>query len=85
MSMLLLAPCFIVVLFAVEMHQIQLIHQAALFQKLQRTVHGDTIDFRISFFCKEIEAIRVQMPTGPIDQIEEYLALTREAHPLLLQ
>ena len=63
------------------MHQIQFIHQATLFEQLQRPVYRDAIQLRVFLPRQLIQALRIEVPAGFVDQIEQDLPLTSEAHP----
>ena len=84
-GMFLFQPSLVVVLVAVMMHQVQLVHQAARLQQLQRPVNGDAIQFRIFFTREREQAFGIQMLAGLIDQIQQDLPLAREAYALLFQ
>jgi len=83
--MLLLQPCLVVMLVADVVHQVQLVHQAARLQHLQRAIHRDPVQLRVFFFRQLEQALGIQMLAGLIDQFEQYLALAGEAHAPLLQ
>ena len=50
MRMFLFAPRLVVVLLARLMHEVELVHQAAFLQQLQRAVDGDAVQFRVFLF-----------------------------------
>jgi hypothetical protein len=81
----LLQPGLVVMLVSGVMHEIQLIHETAFFEQLQRTVHGDAVQFGIAFVGHSVQAFGVEMLPGLIDQIEKDLALAREPDPALAQ
>ena len=74
---------FVVMLFALEVRQIQLVHQTAFLEQLQRAIHGDAIELGIFFLGHLIQALGVQMQAGVVDQIEQQTPLAREADPAL--
>ena len=76
----LLAPRFVVVLLAGLMHEIQLVHQAAFLQQLQRAVDGDAIQLRVLFLRQLIETFRVEMLARLVDEVEQDLPLARQTH-----
>ena len=80
---LLFQPGFVVMLFALEVRQIQLVHQAAFLEQLQRAIHGDAIELGIFFLGHLIQAFGVQMQAGVVDQIQQQAPLAREANPAL--
>ena len=55
--MFLLAARFVVMLFARLMHQVQLVHQAAFFEQLQRPVNGHPVQLRI-FLLRQLKSAR---------------------------
>ena len=84
-GMFLFQPRLVVVLVAIVMHQVQLVHQAACLQQLQRPVHGDAVQLRIFFARQREQTFGIQMLAGLIDQIEQNLPLAREPNALLFQ
>ena len=85
MGMFLFQPRLVVVLVPVVMHQIQLVHQAAGLQELERPVNGDPVQFRIFFAREREQTLGIQMLAGLIDEIEQNLPLAREPNALLFQ
>ena len=83
MRVLLLEASLVVMFFAFEVSQIQLIHQAALFEQLERAIDGNAIELGIFFLGHLIQTLGVQMKAGVIDQIEQQSSLSREANPAL--
>ena len=84
-GMFLLEARFVIVLVAVVMHQVQLVHQAACFQQLERPVDCDPVQLGV-FFARQFEqALGVQMLAGLVDQIEQNLALPRQPDAALLE
>jgi chromate transporter len=84
-GMLLLAPRLVEVLFARLMHQIQLIHQAAFFQQLQRPVNRHPVELWIFLLRHLIKPFGVQMLPRFVDQIEQNLPLAGQPHPAVGQ
>jgi hypothetical protein len=84
-SVLLFHSRLVVMLLAIEMHQIKLVYQASGFQHLQRAVNSDAIQLRIFFFSEMVKTFGIQVLARFVDQIEQDLALACEANPLLLQ
>ena len=68
--MFLLQTRLVVVLVSAVMHQIQLIHQPARFEELQRAVHGDAVKFGVDFLGQLIEPLGIQMLARFVDQIK---------------
>src|SRR5580698_3424147 len=85
MGMFLFQTRLVVVLVPVVMHQVQLVHQAARLQKLERPVNGDPVEFRIFFARQREQTLGIQMLAGLIDEIEQNLPLAREPNTLLFQ
>ena len=73
-GMFLFQARFVVVLVAIVMHQVQLVHQAAGLEQLQRPVDGDAVQLRIFFARQREQTFGIQMLAGLIDQIEQDLA-----------
>ncbi len=84
-SVLLLEAGFVIVLVAAVVHQVELVHQPARLQHLQRAIHRDAIDFRVAFLGHAIELVDIQVGARAVDQFEQNLALAGEANPPLLQ
>ena len=80
---LLLQAGFVVMLFAFEVGQIQLVHQAAFLEQLQRAIDGDAVELGIFFLGHLIQTLGVQMQAGVVDQVEQQPPLAREANPAL--
>ena len=76
----LLAPRLIIVLLAGLVHEIELVHQAAFLQQLQRAVDGDAIQLRVFLLRQLKEALRIQMLAGLVDEVEQDLPLARETY-----
>src|SRR6185503_12275070 len=83
MRMLLFQTGLVVMFFALEMSQIQLVHQSAFLEQLQGAIYGDAIEFGIFFLGHLIQTFGVQMQTGIVDQIEQQAPLARQANPAL--
>lgn len=78
-GVLLLQAGFVEVLVAAIMHQIQLIHQTAFLEELQRSVDSNTVQFWISFLGKPVELLRIEVRTGLVNDVEQDLPLLGEA------
>src|SRR5258708_1087472 len=76
----LLEARFVVVLVALVVHQVQLVHESADLEELERAVDGDAVQLRIFLFGELIELLGVEVLAGFVDQIEEDLALSRQPH-----
>ena len=82
---LLLHAGFVVVLVAAVVHQVQLVHQAAVLEHLQRAVDGDAVELGILLLGQLKQALGVQVLAGLVDQIQQDLPLPGEPHALLLE
>ena len=58
---LLLQASLVVMLVALEVHQIELVHQAAFFEQLQRAIDRDAIELGVFFLGQLIQALGVQV------------------------
>ena len=85
MRVFLLQPRLVVMLVAAVVHEVQFVHQTGHLQHLQRAIHRHPVQLRILLFRHLEQALRIQMLTGLIDQLEQYLALAGEANAPLLQ
>lgn len=83
--MLLLHARLVVVLLAIEVHQIQFVYQPAGLQHLQRPVNSHPVDFGILFLGKMEQIIRVKVLRRLVNQVEQNLPLPRQSHSSLLQ
>src|ERR1700677_2305074 len=83
--MFLFEACFVVVLIAPVMHQVELTHQTAGLEHLEGAIDGDAIDFRVALLSQLEEALGVEMLAGLIDELEQDLALARKADAAFLQ
>src|SRR5215470_6488430 len=75
--MLLLHAGLVVVLVALEVSQVELIYQAALFQQLEGAIHRYPVELRIALVGHSEQAFRIQVQAGLIDQIEQQPTLAR--------
>ncbi len=82
---LLLQARLVVMLIAVVVHEVQLIHQAAILEHLQRAVDGHPVQFGIFFLGQLEQALGVQVLPGLVDHFQQDLPLTGEAHAFLAQ
>ena len=73
------------VLVAVMVHQVQLVHQSARLEKLERAVNGDAVQLGIFLTRERVQALGIQVLAGLIDQIEQDLALAREPHAFFFE
>jgi hypothetical protein len=73
----------VIMLVAGVMHEVQLIHQAAVLEHLQRAVHRDAIHLRVALAGQLEELLGVQVRTGFVDQVEKNLALASETDSAL--
>jgi protocatechuate 3,4-dioxygenase beta subunit len=85
MRMLLLHACLVVMLIALHVHQVELVHHAALLQHLERSVHSHPIELRIALFRHDVQPLSVQMFAGFVNQIEQDLPLAGQPDALLFE
>jgi hypothetical protein len=71
MQMVLPGLDFVVMLFAVQVHQIELIDHAQPFEQLERPVHRSSINVRIPLASKLQEALCIQMSCGLLNGRDE--------------
>ncbi len=83
MRVLALHARFVVVLVTGVMHQVQLIHQAAVLEHLEGAVDGDAIHFRVAFAGQLKELLGIQVLAGIVDEFEQNLALAGHADAAL--
>src|SRR5713226_2066917 len=82
---LLLEAGFVVVLVAAVMHQVELIDEAAGLEHFQGAIDGHPVDLRVLLFGQLKQPLGIQMLARFIDQLEQNLALAREAYTPLFQ
>ena len=70
MRVLLLQASLIVVLVAFVVHEIQLIHQAALLQQLERPVYGNAVELGVLLLGELKQPLGVEMLPGLVQQVE---------------
>jgi hypothetical protein len=85
MRVLLFQPRFVIVLIAGVVHQVQLIDQPALLQKLEGAVNGNAVQLRITLMRHRVKTLGIEMFPGFVDQLQEDLPLPREPNPTLPQ
>ena len=84
-SVLLFQARFVIVLVPVVVHEVQLVHQPAGLEQLQRPVDRDAVDFGILLARQLVETLGIQVLAGLIDQIQQNLPLPRQPDSLLFQ
>ncbi len=84
-GVLLLHTGFVVMLIAAEVHQVELVHQAALFQHLQSAIYSHPVQLRVLLLGHLVKPFGVQVFAGLVDQFQKDLPLARETHTALLQ
>src|SRR6266852_5516078 len=75
--MLLLHARFVIMLVPAVMHQVQLIHQTALLQQLERAIHRDPVELGIPQLGQLEETLGIQVLAALVDKFEEQRALAR--------
>ncbi|HXJ41981.1 MAG TPA: hypothetical protein VNH18_22075 [Bryobacteraceae bacterium] len=78
-GMFLLAAGLVIMLFASLVHQVEFVHQTALFQQLQRAIHRYPVQFRIFFLGQLKKPFRIEVIARLVDEVEQDLALPRKA------
>jgi hypothetical protein len=73
------------VLVAPEVRQIQLVHQPAFLEQFQGSVHRNAIELWVSSLRETKQTVRIQVLTGLVNQVEQHLTLTRQAHAFVAQ
>jgi len=81
MQMLLLGLDFVIVLFAVEMHQVQFVDQAQLFEQLDGSVNRSLIDIRIPLARHVQQACCVQMGSRLLNGLNQSAPLRSQPDP----
>ena len=82
---LLLQAGFVVVLVAFVVHEVQLIHHAAILEHLQRTVDRHAVELGIFLLGQLEQPLGIQMLPGLVDQLQQDLPLAGEADAFLAQ
>jgi len=72
---------FVVVLFSLDVHQIKLINQTAIFKQRQCSVYGRKIDIPIVLFGNSQQVRRIQMPGRVLNDGNEQSPLPRYSDP----
>ena len=80
MCMFLLEARLVIVFFAFEVSQIQLVYQAAFLKQFERPIDRNAIELGILLFGHLIETLGVQMQARVVDQLKQQTALARETH-----
>jgi len=83
--MLLLHTGLIVMLLAVEVHQVEFVHQASRLEHFESAINRDPVDFCVFLFCEVEQALGIQMLARLINQLEQDLALPGQANSPLLE
>jgi len=71
-------PGLVVVLIAVNMHEVELVHQSARLQHFQRPIHRHPVEFGIDLFGHFIQPFSVEVLPRFVDQLKQDLALPGE-------
>ncbi len=83
--MLLLGTRLVVMLVALEVHQVQLIHELSFFEHLQSSVDGNAVDPGILLLRKLVELLGIEVAAGLIDEFEQNAPLPGDTNPLFLE
>jgi hypothetical protein len=73
----------VIMLIAGVVHEVKLIHKAAVLQHLQSAVYRDAIHLRVPFTGKLEKLLGIEVRTGCVNQVEQNLALACETHAAL--
>ena len=79
-GVLLLEASLVIMLIAAVMHEVELIHQPAFLEHLERAIDSDAVELGIFLLGQLVEAIGIQMLAGLVDEFEQDLPLPGEAH-----
>jgi hypothetical protein len=60
----------VIMFFTLKVSQVELVDQAALLEKLQRSVDGHAVQLRVALFSHLAEAVGIQVEPGTIDQFQ---------------
>lgn len=71
---------FVEVTVASKMEQVELIDQSVPLEQVDRTVDGNARDIRIDFLRTFQDFVRIQMPAGRLDHLQQDATLAREAN-----
>gem|GEM_PF-6163052 len=83
MNVLAIRPNLVIVLLACQVHQVQLVHQLELFQKLQRPIHGRPIDARITLASQLQKCCGIQMLRCFLNCLNQRLPLRSKTETFL--
>ena len=76
-----LRAALVVMLFSLEMHEVEFVHQAVALQQVERAVNRDTIDLRIDFLRAAQNPGRIEVLLGRFDHAQDGFALASHAKP----
>ncbi|HXO31207.1 MAG TPA: hypothetical protein VN901_02510 [Candidatus Acidoferrales bacterium] len=79
-AMIMVGFDFVIVLLALDMHQVQLIDQATALQQVDRAIDRRAIDTRIFFSGKLEQGRCVEMPGRILDNADDQPPLFRDAY-----
>jgi hypothetical protein len=82
MKVIFLRSDFVVMLFAIQVHQVKFINQTEPLQELNRPVHRCAIDSRIALPRHLKKGRRIQMSCRLLDRLHQCAALCSQAHTL---
>src|SRR3989442_10589599 len=72
--------CFVVVLLALKVHQVELVHEAVFFEQAQRAIDRDLVERRVLSAGTLPEGQSVHVPVGVLDDLDEEPALVRHSN-----
>lgn len=74
-----LHPGLVVMLVPADVHEVEFVDEAALFQHLEGSINGDAVELRVPFLREEEQTLGVEVLSGTIDELKQDLALFGEA------
>ena len=83
MDMIARAVGFVVVAVAAEVEEIEFIDETFLFEKVNRAVNGDEVNFGIDFLGAGEDLVHVEMLLGGIHDLQDDAALAGETNMAL--
>jgi hypothetical protein len=83
-QMVLLGLDLVIMLFAVQVHQIQLINKSQAFEQLQGPIDSSAIDIGVALPSAREQRGSVKVPIGPLDSFDQRAPLRSQPNPLRL-
>ena len=73
---------FVVVLFPLQVHQVQLVDESKFFEEFKGPVHRGPVDIWFAFSCKLQQGCGIEVLFGLLNDFNEDTALRRQTHAL---